>query len=76
LDDEAKPVSVSGNLPFGGASWICRSSSLSAPSSYYLDCYEHRVFTTEQLRRLHFVAARTARERLQELRQLRLLTSF
>jgi hypothetical protein len=41
-----------------------------------LDCYEHRVLTTEQLRRLHFVAARTARERLHELRELRVLTSF
>ncbi|MGH2985685.1 MAG: replication-relaxation family protein [Solirubrobacterales bacterium] len=41
-----------------------------------LACYEHRVLTTEQLRRLHFQAARTARERLQELRELRVLASF
>lgn len=41
-----------------------------------LDCYEHRVLTTEQLRRLHFQAARTARERLLELAQLHLLASF
>ncbi len=41
-----------------------------------MHCYEHRVLTTEQLRRLHFRAARTARERLQELRELRVLASF
>jgi hypothetical protein len=41
-----------------------------------LACYEHRVLATEQLRRLHFRAARTARERLQELRELRVLASF
>lgn len=41
-----------------------------------LNCFEHRVLTTEQLRRLHFQAARTARERLQELRELRILASF
>jgi hypothetical protein len=41
-----------------------------------LDCYEHRVLATEQVRRLHFRAERTARERLQELRELRVLASF
>src|SRR6266540_1785620 len=57
----------------------CRSSAwrlTDRDRQIALDCYEHRVLTTEQLRRLHFVAARTARERLQELRQLRLLISF
>jgi Replication-relaxation len=41
-----------------------------------LDCYEHRVLATEQLRRLHFRGSRTARKRLQALRELRLLASF
>lgn len=41
-----------------------------------LDCYEHRVLTTEQLRRLHFGAARRARRRLAVLHQLRVLDRF
>jgi hypothetical protein len=41
-----------------------------------LDCYEHRVLTTEQLRRLHFRGSRTTRKRLQKLRELRVLASF
>jgi hypothetical protein len=41
-----------------------------------LDCYEHRVLATEQLRRLHFRGSRTARKRLQKLRELRVLASF
>ncbi len=63
--------------PRGGAALAALASRLTdRDRQIALDCYEHRVLTTEQLRRLHFVAARTARERLQELRQLRLLTSF
>jgi len=61
----------------GGAALAALASRLTdRDRQIALDCYEHRVLTTEQLRRLHFVAARTARERLLELRQLRLLTSF
>ncbi len=40
------------------------------------DCYEHRVLTTEQLRRLHFTDARSATRRLQALRELRVLERF
>jgi Replication-relaxation len=63
--------------PRGGAALAALASRLTdRDRQIALDCYEHRVLTSEQLRRLHFVAARTARERLQELRQLRVLTSF
>jgi hypothetical protein len=41
-----------------------------------LDCYEHRVLTTEQLRRLHFRAPSKARRRLELLYQLRVLDRF
>jgi hypothetical protein len=41
-----------------------------------LDCYEHRVLTTEQLRRLHFGASQKARRRLKLLYQLRVLDRF
>lgn len=41
-----------------------------------LDCYEHRVLTTEQLRRLHFAGRRTASARLGELFTLRVLDRF
>jgi Replication-relaxation len=41
-----------------------------------LDCYEHHVFTTEQLQRLHFSGLRTARTRLQILYTLRVLDRF
>jgi len=41
-----------------------------------LDCYEHRVLTTEQLRRLHFGSIRRARWRLERLYQLRVLDRF
>jgi hypothetical protein len=41
-----------------------------------LDCYDHRVLTTEQLRRLHFKNTRIAQRRLTELYQLRLLDRF
>jgi hypothetical protein len=41
-----------------------------------LDCFEHRVLTTEQLRRLHFNGTRTARARLGELYALRVLDRF
>ena len=41
-----------------------------------LACYEHRVLTTEQLRRLHFGSSRRARWRLECLYQLRVLDRF
>jgi hypothetical protein len=41
-----------------------------------LDCYEHHVLTTEQLQRLYFTGARTARSRLQTLYALRVLDRF
>lgn len=41
-----------------------------------LDCYEHRVLTSEQLRRLHFSGERTARARLSALYELRVLDRF
>jgi Replication-relaxation len=41
-----------------------------------LACYEHRVLTTEQLRRLHFRSARRTRRRLELLYQLRVLDRF
>src|SRR6266550_3059418 len=63
--------------PRGGAALAALASRLTdRDRRIALDCYEHRVLTTEQLRRLHFNAARTARERLQELRELRVLASF
>jgi hypothetical protein len=40
------------------------------------DCFEHRVLTTEQLRRLHFGGDRTARTRLRLLYELRILDRF
>jgi hypothetical protein len=63
--------------PRGGAALAALASRLTdRDRRIALDCYEHRVLATEQLRRLHFRAARTARERLQELRELRVLASF
>jgi hypothetical protein len=41
-----------------------------------LACYEHRVLTTEQLRRLHFGSSRRAAQRLAELYELRVLDRF
>jgi hypothetical protein len=41
-----------------------------------LACYEHRVLTTEQLRRLYFSAPRRARRRLALLYELRVLDRF
>lgn len=41
-----------------------------------LDCYDHRVLTTEQLMRLHFSGLRTATLRLGKLYQLRVLDRF
>jgi hypothetical protein len=41
-----------------------------------LDCFEHRVLTSEQLRRLHFTNERTARRRLTQLHQQRVLNRF
>jgi len=40
------------------------------------DCFEHRVLTTEQLRRLHFANTRIATRRLGKLHALRLLDRF
>jgi Replication-relaxation len=40
------------------------------------DCLEHRVLTTDQLRRLHFTETRTAIRRLGKLRTLRVLDRF
>jgi hypothetical protein len=73
-----KPVTRSQPaVPRGGAAVAALASRLTdRDRRIALDCYEHRVLATEQLRRLHFRAARTARERLQELRQLRVLASF
>ncbi len=63
--------------PRGGAALAALATRLTdRDRRIALDCYEHRVLATEQLRRLHFRAARTARERLQELRELRVLASF
>jgi hypothetical protein len=41
-----------------------------------LACYEHRVLTTEQLRRLHFPSRRSAELRLAQLYELRVLDRF
>lgn len=41
-----------------------------------LDCFEHRVLTTEQLGRLHFDKQRRARRRLATLHQQRVLDRF
>jgi hypothetical protein len=41
-----------------------------------LACYEHRVLTTEQLRRLHFGSSRRCRDRLERLYRLRVLDRF
>lgn len=40
------------------------------------DCFEHRVLTTEQLRRLHFTTQRIATRRLGKLHALRVLERF
>jgi hypothetical protein len=41
-----------------------------------LDCYEHRVLTTDQLKRLHFKGVRSTRARLEQLYELRVLERF
>jgi len=41
-----------------------------------LDCYDHRVLTSGQLRRLHFRSVRVAQRRLQQLYELRVLERF
>jgi hypothetical protein len=41
-----------------------------------LDCYEHHVLTTDQLKRLHFRGLRTTAARLQLLYELRVLDRF
>jgi hypothetical protein len=40
------------------------------------DCFEHRILTTEQLRRLHFASTRIATRRLGQLHALRVLDRF
>jgi Replication-relaxation len=63
--------------PRGGAAFAALASRLTdRDRRIALDCYEHRVLATEQLRRLHFRGERTARRRLQKLRELRILASF
>jgi hypothetical protein len=63
--------------PRGGAALAALASRLTdRDRRVALDCFEHRVLTTEQLRRLHFRGSRTARRRLQKLRELRVLASF
>jgi Replication-relaxation len=44
--------------------------------SIALECYEHHVLTTDQLKRLHFTGLRTATVRLQLLYDLRVLDRF
>jgi Replication-relaxation len=64
-------------VPRGGAAVAALASRLTdRDRRIACDTYEHRVLATEQLRRLHFDGARTARQRLQKLRQLRILASF
>jgi len=41
-----------------------------------LACFEHRVLTTEQLRRLYFGSSRRCRDRLDQLYKLRVLDRF
>jgi hypothetical protein len=41
-----------------------------------LDCYDHRVLTTDQLARLHFNSRRVAQRRLGQLHELRALERF
>ncbi len=41
-----------------------------------LDCYEHNVLTTDQIRRLYFTNTRIAQVRLQRLYELRVLERF
>lgn len=41
-----------------------------------LDCYEHHVLTTDQIKRLHFTGLRTATVRLGVLYELRVLDRF
>ena len=63
--------------PRGGAALAALASRLTdRDRRVALDCYEHRVLATEQLRRLHFRGSRTTRKRLQQLRELRVLASF
>lgn len=41
-----------------------------------LDCYEHRVLSTQQLERLHFTSPRAGRRRLRTLYELQVLDRF
>src|SRR5216683_1324406 len=61
----------------GAAAIAALASRLTARDQQVaLACYEHRVLTTEQLRRLYFSAPRRARRRLTLLYQLRVLDRF
>ena len=61
----------------GAAAIAALASRLTARDQQVaLACYEHRVLTTEQLRRLYFSAPRRARRRLARLYQLRVLDRF
>ena len=53
-----------------------RAGRIGAAAIAALACYEHRVLTTEQLRRLHFGSSRRAAQRLAELYELRVLDRF
>ena len=61
----------------GGAAVAALASRLTERDRLVaLACYEHRVLTTEQIRRLHERSLRRARDRLARLHQLRVLDRF
>jgi protein involved in plasmid replication-relaxation len=68
---EVRPLRVGSAAVAGLASRLGERDRLVA-----LACYEHRVLTTEQLRRLHFGSSRRCRDRLGQLYQLRVLDHF
>lgn len=75
IRSEGRPVARSGRV--GAAAVAALASRLTERDRLVaLACYEHRVLTTEQLRRLHFGSARRARQRLEELYRLRVLDRF
>src|SRR5947208_14648489 len=63
--------------PRGGAALAALASRLTdRDRRIALDCFEHRVLTTEQLRRLHFHGNRTTRARLGQLYLWQVLDRF
>lgn len=61
----------------GGAALAALASRLTERDrQVVLACYEHRVLTTEQIRRLHYHSLRRVRDRLARLYQLRVLDRF